>query len=303
MLDALLLLMVFIWGANFSVIKVALRDFPALAFNALRIVLAASLFFTAMAWQRGRDGTYTGIRREDWGRVALLGLLGHAFYQLFFLFGVAWTSVANASLIFGVTPIAVALLSSLAGHERIPWPRWAGAALSLCGLYFVVGAGAGLSVNSLAGDALVFVAMLCWSSYTVVSMPMLRKYSPLVLNGWSMAVGGVLYLVASVPTMIATDWSRVSWASWGLMLWSAVFALCIAYVIWYTGVQRIGSSRTSIYSNLTPVFAMLVAMLWIGEPVVRSQVIGAVAIIGGIFVTRIPTRPAVADRASAPRRG
>ena len=41
------------------------------------------------------------------------------------------------------------------------------------------------------------------------------------------------------------------------MLWSALFALCIAYVIWYTGVQRIGSSRTSIYSNLTPIVAMI----------------------------------------------
>ena len=114
MLDLLLLLMVFIWGANFSVIKVALRDFPDLAFNALRLLLAASLFFAAMAWQRRRDGTDTGIRRADWGRIALLGLLGHAFYQLFFLFGVARTSVANASLIFGMTPIAVALLSSAA---------------------------------------------------------------------------------------------------------------------------------------------------------------------------------------------
>ena len=288
MLDLLLLLMVFIWGANFSAIKVAIRDFPPLAFNALRIALAASLFFAAMAWQRRRDGADTGIRREDWGRLALLGLLGHAFYQLFFLFGVAKTSVANASLIFGVTPIAVALLSSLAGHERIPWPRWVGAALSLCGLYFVVGAGVGLSVNSLAGDALVFVAMLCWSSYTVVSMPMLRKYSPVVLNGWTMAIGGILYLAISTPTIAATDWSRVSWGSWALMLWSAVFALCLAYVIWYTGVQRLGSSRTSIYSNLTPVFAMLVAALWIGEPIVRSQVIGAAAIIGGIFITRLP---------------
>ena len=73
------------------------------------------------------------------------------------------------------------------------------------------------------------------------------------------------------------------------MLWSAVFALAVAYVIWYTGVQRIGSSRTSIHSNLTPGVrhAGRRRVDWRADSV-GTQVIGAAAIIGGIFVTRIP---------------
>jgi drug/metabolite transporter (DMT)-like permease len=102
----------------------------------------------------------------------------------------------------------------------------------------------------------------------------------------SMMIGTVLYVALAVPALIDTKWHAISAASWILMVFSAVFALAVAYVIWYTGVQRIGSSRTAIYSNLTPIFAMVVAALWLGEPITREQVLGAVAILAGVFVTR-----------------
>ena len=71
------------------------------------------------------------------------------------------------------------------------------------------------------------------------------------------------------------------------MLWSSLFCLVGAYVVWYTGVQRLGSTRTSAYSNLTPIFAMAVAWLWLGETVSSGQMIGALAIFAGVFLTRL----------------
>lgn len=285
-LDILLVLMVVIWGANFSVIKYALRDFPALVFNAMRLQIVAVLFLGAILVERRRAGAWVGFTREEWVRVALLGVLGHTIYQLCFVGGLARTSVANSSLIFGCSPIAVALMAAAAGHERLTWQRWAGAGLSLLGLYFVVGRGARLEVNSLTGDALVFVAMLCWALYSVASQPLLRRHSPLVLTGWSTAIGASAYVVLAAPAFLTTEWRAISGTSWVLMFLSSVFALGVAYIIWYTGVQRIGSTRTSIYSNLTPVVAMLVAWIWLAEPIAGTQAAGAAAIISGIWVTR-----------------
>jgi drug/metabolite transporter (DMT)-like permease len=67
---------------------------------------------------------------------------------------------------------------------------------------------------------------------------------------------------------------------------SAVFALAFAYLIWYTSVQRAGSTRTAAWSNVTPVMAMLIAAAWLGEPVTVSQVVGSLAIFTGLFITR-----------------
>jgi drug/metabolite transporter (DMT)-like permease len=227
----------------------------------------------------------------DWRRLVVLALVGHLVYQLCFLGGVARTSVANSSLIFGCTPVMVALLSSLAGHERVPAARWAGAALSVAGIYVLIGHGLSLSASTFIGDVLMFAAMTCWSVYSVLSKPLLSRHSPLAVTAWSMTIGAVLYALVAVPASRAADWGAISLQSWVLMVVSAVFALAIAFLIWYTGVQRIGSSRTAAYSNLTPVVAMAVAAAWLGEPVTTTQLGGAAAILGGVLVTRWSAAP------------
>ncbi|MEW6320956.1 MAG: DMT family transporter [Acidobacteriota bacterium] len=294
-LDLLLLLMVVIWGSNFTVVKVALVDFPELPFNALRLVLAAALLLGALWWerrQRGESGL-GGFTARDWQRLAVLGVVGHFIYQLCFLGGVARTSVGNSSLIFGCTPVTVALLASLAGHERVGLTRWVGAALSLTGIYALVGHQAAWSRTTLTGDALIFGGMLCWSLYSVLSQPLLRRHSPLAVTGWSMAIGATLYGAAAVPAAMATNWAGISLQSWALMTASSVLALAVAFIIWYTAVQRIGSTRTAVYSNVTPMVAMVVAAVWIGEPIHASQVVGAAAILGGVAVARLgPSPPA-----------
>jgi drug/metabolite transporter (DMT)-like permease len=181
----------------------------------------------------------------------------------------------------------VALFSSFAGHERVPAGRWAGFALSVAGIYVLVGRSATWSSTTFAGDVLVFCGMLCWSIYSVVAQPLLQRHSPLVVTGYSMAIGATCYFLIAIPTLLGTEWALISLTSWILMTLSSLLALAFAYMIWYTGVQRIGSSRTAIYSNLTPIVAIAVAAIWLGEPIAAPQIIGAITILGGVFLTRL----------------
>jgi drug/metabolite transporter (DMT)-like permease len=289
LLDVLLLLMVVIWGANFSVIKFALREFPQVSFNALRLMLASTVFLLAI--QRLEPHAWSAAR-ADWRRIALLGIVGHFFYQLAFVAGVARTSASNAALIFGATPVAVALLAALAGHERLHPARWLGAALSVVGIYIVVGRRTTWSSATFLGDVLVFIGMFCWAIYSVASQPLLRRLSPLVVTGYSLMIGACLYVLFALPVFLRTDWQAISIASWTAMSLSSLLALAFAYIVWYTGVQRIGSSRTAVYSNLTPIVAMIVAAIWLNEPIATAQIVGAALIIGGVFLSRFaPSAP------------
>jgi len=102
-----------------------------------------------------------------------------------------------------------------------------------------------------------------------------------------------MYLLVVGPAVLRTDWALISGVSWGLMIASSLLALAFSYIVWYTAVQRIGSARTAVYSNLTPIVAMIVAAVWLGERISRTQVIGAVLILGGLAVARIaPARAA-----------
>lgn len=304
MLDALLLLMILIWGSNFSAVKYALREFPEISFNALRLMIASAVFLVAIAIVRararaGRRPLEPPITGSEWGSLFMLGLVGTGFYQLLFLAGVARTSVANSSLIFGCTPVAVAIMSSIAGHDRLTLGRWAGAALSFTGIYTLVGLRAEISTATFVGDAMIFGAMLCWSLYSVAAQPLLKRHSPLVVTGWAMTSGTAVYLVFAVVPMLGTNWAAISTTSWVLMTASALLALAFAYIVWYTAVQKIGSSRTAVYSNLTPIVAMIVAAVWLGEVITWTQILGAALILGGIALTRFTGRtPEVAHKPS-----
>jgi len=282
-LDALLLVMTVIWGGNYSLIKSALAEVPPLAFNGVRLTLASLLFLAAI---RMRNSAIR-LSRRDWLGIVALAVVGQCVYQLLFISALARTSVANSSLIIACTPIFVALMTAGLGHERVtPW-QWAGTLLSAVGIYIVVGRGAALSRASLAGDLMMLAAVLCWSASTVGARPLLARHSPLVVTGYSMAIGCVLYLPFAWPALREIAWRDVSARAWWAVVLSAVFALCVAYMIWYTALQRIGNTRTSIYSNMVPIAAMLVAWLWLGEHIGAAKLAGAAAILLGVGFTKV----------------
>lgn len=314
-LDGLLLVMVLIWAGNYSLVKAVLRDVPPLAFNAARLAVASLAFLGALALavRVGPSGTggVAGViarparlSRRDWLALALLGFVGHFAYQLLFVGGLARTTVANSALIIGCSPVAIALVTAIVGHERIGRLHWAGAALSLSGLYLVAGRGAAMSRASMAGDAMMLGAVCCWAVYTVYSRPLLERHSPLVVTAASMILGTLFLLAATGPQLARVDWGLLSAFDWAGIVASALFALNLAYLVWYTAVQRLGNARTSMYSNLVPVTAMGIAWVGLGEPVEPVKLAGAGLILCGVLLTRLSkSGPVPRQRLEGPAEG
>ena len=286
--DAALIGAAFIWGANLSVVKVALTDFSPLSFNSVRFSLA-SLFILALLWIFERD---LGFRKADVGRLVLLGVIGNTVYQLCFINGIARTTASNSSLILATTPIFAALLSSVLGVERVERSVWHGVILSFMGILLIVG-GSGktltLTDQSLMGDLLILAGTICWSTYTVLSKPLLQRYTPLKLTALAMVVGTLPLVLVSVPSLKEQNWGSVSLQSWLCLVYSFSLAIAIAYVVWYTGIGRIGSARTALYSNLTPVTAMAVAWIFLSERMTLLQVLGAVLVFASLYLARKPS--------------
>lgn len=297
-IDALLILMVLIWAANYSVIKHVFAEVPPQPFNALRLTIASAIFLAAIAWARRRGRrpgpplsrvlfTPAPVTWRDRWDLLWLGLVGHFLYQFCFVRGVAETSVSNAALIIGITPVVVAVSSAVIGRERIPPLHWAGAVVSVLGIYFVVGRGASFETDTLTGDLMIVISVACWAIYTLGAGRLIRRHSPLFVTGTTMAIGGLPYAVAMLPQIVRVNWRTVSTSAWASLFVSAIFALCIAYVIWYAAVQKIGPARTAIYSNLIPITAMIIAAIWLHEPMPAVRIAGAVAVLAGVLLTRL----------------
>ena len=228
------------------------------------------------------------ISLRDWLLIAVFGLIGHFVYQAS-VFSSASTRPRppTSSLILGCSPVVVALLSAALGHERVRPIHWAGAALSVAGIYAVVGRGAHIGGATLGGDVLTMAGLVCWGVYTVGVRGLLDRHSPLEVTGYSMAIGTVPYVLLGIGELRSLRWGAVDTAAWAALVFSAVFALFVAYLIWYVAVSRIGNIRTAMYSNLTPIAALVVAVAWLGEHLTSAQVAGACAILAGMVLTRL----------------
>jgi drug/metabolite transporter (DMT)-like permease len=227
------------------------------------------------------------VTRSDWLRLAWLGLAGHCLYQYLFIGGLARTSVANGALLVSSTPIVIAFLSTITGHERPGLLHWAGTLLSLVGIYIVVGRGAHVSAESLRGDLMLMGAVLCWALYTMGARTLMERHSPVGVTALSMLIGTAMYVPLVAPNLVRADWASVSALTWIKLVYSAIFSICVAYTIWYAAVRAIGSARTSIYSNLMPIVAMITAWAWLREPIGPAKMAGAAAVLAGVAVARM----------------
>jgi drug/metabolite transporter (DMT)-like permease len=115
---------------------------------------------------------------------------------------------------------------------------------------------------------------------------MFKEYSPLKLTTVTMAIGAIPLVIIGTPTLFTQDWAAISFNAWLGLGFSAFFAIGIGYVLWYTGVNRIGSARTSLYDNLVTVFAVASAWVLLSEVMSWVQVVGAVLVFVSLYAVR-----------------
>ncbi|WP_139492178.1 DMT family transporter [Brevibacillus dissolubilis] len=307
MVDLYLILVAVTWGVNATIVKVGLNaGFSTLTFNSIRFVIASlTSILILIAAQRAKKFSWSDIPA-----LFVMGLLGHTLYQYLFIEGTNLTTAGNTAILLATIPIHVAWVSILLRIEQARWYIWMGLVLSFSGILLVFGSQAGLSFLSsehLIGDLLVVGGGLCMGLYTALSKKWLSKYTPLEFSTYTMVLGTIPMLLLATPQLAAQDYSAITTTGWLCLIFSAVFALAVSYFIWNWGLQKIGSTRTAMYGNLPPAFAMISGVIYLQESITMYQVIGALLIIGGVLVARFGNRigskdsdPAISTPDSAP---
>jgi len=282
--DLLLLLMTLIWGSNFTAIKYSLEDLLPLSFNAIRFTIASIVMLLVVVLSRKTLKVAPGDRLK----LFALGLFGNTFYQSLFITGMAHTRAGNAALILATTPLFTAILGRIRKYEYFTTRGVAGLLLAFAGIVIIVISGRGeVSIGeTVLGDSLLLASTVCWSLYTVGSNHLVHKYGSMKATTIMMTSGTPFLLLVCTPSLLRQDWSAVRTVAWAGVVYSGLFAIALAYLLWSYGVRRIGSTRTAIYSNITPIVALLVAWLALGEKPTLGQLAGAVVIFGGVYLVR-----------------
>lgn len=283
--ELFLLFIVMIWALNFSVVKHSLAEIDPFSFNAFRFFLAISLMWSFVFIRQIK----IHIERTDIWKIVLLGALGNLMYQMLFIVGIDRTFASNAAVMLGMIPVWIAIFSHFFTTEKMYRPQAIGVAAAFAGVALIMGGGEeGLSFRSstVAGDLIIVSAAMVFAAYTLLSRSLLEKYSPLTLVTSVMTAGGTMLILVAIPSLLRMDFGAVSLVSYGGAVYSGLFAIGLAYLVWNFGIKNVGAVRTGTYQNLVPVLGVLFGFIFLGEKLHFLQYLGCLLTIGGIILSR-----------------
>jgi drug/metabolite transporter (DMT)-like permease len=270
------------WGLNYAATKFAAEAIPPLMLVALRFTGGGILLLVVLRLFEPASR----LKRGDVLPMIGLGCFGLGAAQTSFTFGVSMTTAANTGLIFASAPIWGLLLGYVFGLERPGRRGMIGVALSILGIGIVFYDGLGAPEASLLGDFFVLLAAVFVGVYTVLSMPMLERYSPLSVATYPTIFAGPIVLLASTPYLVSTDWGGIGVGIWAALAYSAVFATAFAFAAWQGGISRIGANRVLVYQYLITLTGVASGIVFFGESLGPEKILGGAVILLGIYLAR-----------------
>ncbi|WP_372023654.1 DMT family transporter [Tistrella mobilis] len=273
-----------IWGVNFPIAKSVLDQMSPLAFSATRYITGAVLLLILLRLR----GVRLHLQRRDMLPLIGLGLVGITAFQGFWATGLHMTSASSAAIVMSAAPIFGAIFGHLTGQKAGP-RAWAGILVAFAGVALVVNnslTGLHLETGDLAGDLVMLGAAAAWALYSALSRHLLARLGALAVTAWTMLFGALALCLLALPGLADQPWAALGAADWAAWGFSVVFASALAFVWWYEGIARLGVARAMVFTYLTPVIAVAVAVLLLGEELTLARLLGAAVVITGVRLAR-----------------
>jgi drug/metabolite transporter (DMT)-like permease len=274
-----------LWGTSVPLSKAALPAFGPGGLTVFRFAVAGLILIAVF---RPRLRTV---------RPALVcwGALGYGACIVVQNVGLTRTSVTHAALLIGAVPVVVAVLAVIFDRAKVGPLAWLGFGLSMAGIAVVAGSGGGEA--SLTGDALVLLSVLIGSAFTIVQARMLPGQDVIAVSAAQFLVSAVIVApiavaVEGIPMPGAAGWTTSAFIA-GLAL--ATFGTVLPYTFFAIGQTGVAAEVAGVFLNLETLVAALIAVVLFGEAMGVGQALGALVLLGGIYLSTVPRRVPSSD--------
>jgi drug/metabolite transporter (DMT)-like permease len=277
-------LVTFLWSTSWVIIKLGLKDVPALTFAGLRYSLAflCLLPFALLPNQRAQ---LRGLSGRDWLRLAALGVLYYAVAQGAQYIGLAYLPAVTVSILLNFTALVVAFLGILFLDERPVKLQWLGVAFFVVGIliYFYPVSFPGQQVFGLL---VVILGVLANAVSSILGryINRSRRLSPLLVTVLSMGIGSLLLLLSGV---LVQGLPPLSLRSWIFVAWLALVNTAFAFTLWNRTLQVLSAMESSIINGTMLAQIAILAWIFLGEGLTLQKIAGMLLVAAGAILVQL----------------
>ena len=285
----LFLLMSLIWGMTWLATKVALAAVPPVFFGAARYVLVSAVLLVAVR------GVFPVFGRRP-ARVVLSGVLVNVGTYGLLYWGMQFVASGIAGVVnMAMNPVFLFVFAILLGQERAGLRHLLALALGIAGLVILFSSKANFGGSAIeVWAAVAFVgASISYSLGSVLSRPLLDRVTPIRLTaaqGLVAAIGLSLLSLALEPVSPATFRALVTPLPLAGLLFMVFFGTFVAYTIYLRLVRDWGAPRAGLFSFVSPVVALILGAVVLGEPLTWREVVGAAIMLAAAAIAVMPRR-------------
>ncbi|MBY3594748.1 DMT family transporter [Rhizobium bangladeshense] len=263
-------------GSTVIASKIIASGLPPFTATALRFALALPVFFLLMRASGARLPKLSGHDRLILLIQAGAGSVG---YTTLLISGLSLTSAADAGVIIGTLPVVSAAVSILVLRE---WPGRAlllAVALASAGVFSIAFTPEATG-GSLAGNALIFLAVICEGLFILLNKRLTADIAPLAQ---STLMTGIGFAVSIIPAIFEAPFAHgFSTSAAAAIVYYALVPTVGGFLLWYAGAERVSGTEAALFTALAPVSAVMLAFVILGEPVGFNQIAGVVCVLAAM---------------------
>ncbi len=282
-----LLLTAIFWGGTFVAGRSLAQNVGPFSAAFFRFAVA-SLLLVFITWKV--EGKLILLKKRQIMPVFLLGLTGVFLYNVFFFKGLKLIEAGRAAIIIANNPILIALFSAVFFKEKLNTLKICGIVISVCGAIIAISRGdlqEILQGNLGLGEFYIFLCVASWVAFSLLGKAVMSGLSPLASVTYSSLTGSILLFMPAYSEGLA-NCIHYSITDWWNIFYLGFFGTVLGFVWFYEGIKKIGPTKAGLFINFVPISAILMAYLFLNEPVTISLLIGALLVTTGVYLTNRP---------------
>jgi drug/metabolite transporter (DMT)-like permease len=233
-----------------------------------------------------KEGGLPRLDRRCWLLVCLTGLVGVVLFNLVLFQAYRHASVASVGVIFGVLPIAVALMSAAFLAEPLKLPALVAVLLAAFGTAQLNDRSTGISVEvaSTLGVLLCLCAVVCEGAFTILGKLLSRHLSACATAALVSSVSLLMIAPFGFYQIQDFDLATLSVRDWLALLWWAGASGIGYFWLWFAGVARVEAHVAGIVTVVLPLSTLLLSYLILDETIGTSHMLGAGCGIAAVLI-------------------